>query len=290
MARFLILFLVSFQCFADPIPTLSNTKLYTSIASGCSNVDNTWSHPTEKVLIERGVNIEQVQLCNQGKYPIFHVHFPYDPNGQTGDYFSPLFKEMKKANGKWPYSFVAIDSNTVISVKYDKAGSTILEYEMFWESEPSEAPKSDDQGALPNGWREPTTQEATLEGDQLRTRSTNDFLSARADFDGDGKEDVARLLVSPDGKKYALFVMLGSGNKIQLDQKDVVLLKTMGVDVLPPKTYKTACGKGYACEEGDPKVLHLKKPGLLYFKDESAESVYFWPSSSSEPKRVWLSD
>ena len=35
----------------------------------------------------------------------------------------------------------------------------------------------------------------------------------------------------------------------------------MGIDIVKPGKYKTACGKGYyECEKGEPEVLKLKRP------------------------------
>ncbi len=118
-------------CFAEDTQSLGQTKLYKSIATGCISVDlMSWSHPTKSLLIKKGVKLEQVQLCNKNRYPVFYVEFPYDPQGQTKDYFLPLYADMKKANAGWPYSFVATSDNTIVSVKYQKKSMSI-DYEMY---------------------------------------------------------------------------------------------------------------------------------------------------------------
>ncbi|MGY3882326.1 hypothetical protein [Aeromonas veronii] len=82
-------------------PLLSDTRLYREVANNCKNVDlENWQHPTRRVLLERGVIFKKVELCNDGKYPIYHVRLPYDPAGQTQDYFNPLYVAMYGANGK----------------------------------------------------------------------------------------------------------------------------------------------------------------------------------------------
>jgi hypothetical protein len=40
------------------------------------------------------VSPEQVELCNEGKYPIFTVHFRYDPRASTSSYFSSLYARV----------------------------------------------------------------------------------------------------------------------------------------------------------------------------------------------------
>ncbi len=130
MIRFLLLLLISGSCLAEELPMLNATKLFKSL-KGCTSVDlGSWSHPTKSLLIKKGAKLEQVQLCNNKRYPVFFVDFPYDPQGQTKDYFLPLYAEMKKANGGWPYSFVATSDNTIISIKYEKKGMAI-DYEMY---------------------------------------------------------------------------------------------------------------------------------------------------------------
>jgi hypothetical protein len=56
------------------------------------------------------------------------------------------------------------------------------------------------QARLPDGWRAPTAPELSFPGDKWRDRNPDKFQIARADFDGDGRQDEARLLVSSDGR------------------------------------------------------------------------------------------
>jgi hypothetical protein len=144
---------------------------------------------------------------------------------------------------------------------------------------------------LPSGWRLPKREEETFSADDWRSRDRDRFLVVRADFDGDGKEDEARLLVSSDGTKHGLFVFLASGAPIRLFEGDARMLKAMGIHMLEPGTHETACGKGYwDCEPGEPKALELRNPGLVYFKEESAASVFFWSPTTRDFQRIWLSD
>jgi len=147
------------------------------------------------------------------------------------------------------------------------------------------------QADIPQGWRTPKSQEIVYEGDTWRNENPSKFLEVQADFDGDGKNDDAKLLVSSNGEKYGLFVFLGSGKTVRLTQEKTVHLQVMGIDLLQPGAHKTACGKGYwECKKGEPETLHLGTPGLLYFKSESAASVYVWSSSAKGFYQVWLSD
>jgi len=108
-------------CMAGDLVPLSQTWLFTHLVKDCADVDlQTWHHATRDVLVKRKVVIERVALCNDGKYPVFYVQFPYDPQGQTRDYFGPLYFAMEKANGGWPLSFVDATDNTVVSLTFDK--------------------------------------------------------------------------------------------------------------------------------------------------------------------------
>jgi hypothetical protein len=136
MVRLLVFRLVPHQCLAALLLSLSGNRLYTSIASGCSTVNvSTSDHPTKKVFTERGVHIVQVRLCNRRKYPIFHIRFPFDPQGQTPAlFFAAVRRNEKKANGNWPYSFVGLSDNTIVSVENCADGTLSLKYETYRES------------------------------------------------------------------------------------------------------------------------------------------------------------
>jgi hypothetical protein len=118
----------------------------------------------------------------------------------------------------------------------------------------------------------------------------------RADLDGDGRTDQAELLLSASGRDFSLFVFLAQsdgtykgyplGEAISLEYFDV-----MGIRAVKPGSYRTACGKGYtACEPGEPKVLRLRTWAIDFFKEESANSFFYWDSSGASFKRVWISD
>jgi len=139
-------------------------------------------------------------------------------------------------------------------------------------------------------WRAPTAEELA---DEWRSHDKDRYAVARGDLDGDGKEDTARVMISPDGKRAAIVVELSAkGTKvIALEDDAPDVLGVMGISVIRAGTHKTACGKGYwKCESGEPAVLTLKSDGIDYFKDGSANSVFYLPSGGGEFRRVWLSD
>ncbi len=111
---------------------LEKTELYTTLASDCHDVDlRTWEHPTRLVLEKNGIKLNRLQLCNGGRYPVFFVDLPYDPQGQTLDFFMPLYEQMRKANGKWPYAFVAGSDGQVVYISYRDDGTIARDFEFF---------------------------------------------------------------------------------------------------------------------------------------------------------------
>ena len=69
----------------------------------------------KQVLTKDHVQLYSLELCNAGKYPIFHVNFKYDPMGLTDSFFLPFYNAMLSANGRNPMAFVdAADNETVL--------------------------------------------------------------------------------------------------------------------------------------------------------------------------------
>src|SRR5205823_5890090 len=93
---------------------------------------------------------------------------------------------------------------------------------------------------LPQGWRRPTL--AEVKG-QWRTKSGARFLQLSGDFDGDGKPDIAELLVSSSAKRFGLFVRLSSQhNEWQSVHEADGPLDRLAIAIVHPKKYVTLCG------------------------------------------------
>ncbi len=153
---------------------------------------------------------------------------------------------------------------------------------------------------LPVGWRMPTAKEVA---DPTRRESPVAFAKATADFNGDGVPDEAFLLKSTNFSGEALWVKLSkAGNQFEWIKLDEInwgsqypnVDLSMGVDVLPPGVHRYACfDQAKDCNFGPHKnrpKLNLRDPGLMYFKLESAASLFFWSRKHNKFLRVWLSD
>jgi hypothetical protein len=144
-----------------------------------------------------------------------------------------------------------------------------------------------------SGWRAPTTSELS-DDFAWRKENANLYLKAKADFDGDGKEDEASLLINDKENKMGLFVTLFSQGKKSIlletikDKKNII---GMGIKSAKSGKYKTACGKGYwDCKKGEPAELNLRMPAMDLFQYESANSFFVWDSKIKKFKRIWMSD
>lgn len=122
----------------------------------------------------------------------------------------------------------------------------------------------------------------------FRTGDRGDYLSARADFDGDGDKDRAALAKNEAGET-ALVVWLDDEAQVltSLRASDVA---RMGVSLQPPETLQAACAKGYGggCGPDDPETIKLDHTAIELFTFKSAASVYYWDGAGFQ--RVWISD
>jgi hypothetical protein len=147
---------------------------------------------------------------------------------------------------------------------------------------------------LPKGWRVPTKEETKYDL-PIREEDPYRYLRVIADFDGDKITDEARILVNDSKNKMGIFVFLRRNNNyktirlVEYDNK--TWAEVIGISIVKPGKYKTACGKGYFdCHEGEPDVLVLKRPGINVFKFESANSFFYWDDSSESFKSIDISD
>lgn len=144
---------------------------------------------------------------------------------------------------------------------------------------------------VPAGWRVPERRELSDSGDSWRESDPTLFQRVVGDFDGDGRQDRAELLVSIDSSSFGLFVSFGDGKRRWLVKEQAVFLLSMGIAKVEPSSFATACGKGYwECAMDEPETLHLPHDGIEYFKSESASSVFFWSPARKAFRRVWVSD
>ena len=103
------------------LPDLPDTRLYRELAHNCHPVDLTrWNHPTKRVLEKYHVKLDALELCNSDTYPIFHVHFRYDPRTNAADsFFIPFYHDMFGANSRNPMAFVDGADDEIVMIGND---------------------------------------------------------------------------------------------------------------------------------------------------------------------------
>ena len=145
---------------------------------------------------------------------------------------------------------------------------------------------------LPAGWVRPT--DADLQGNwEFRKDSPGRDVRIRADFNGDGRQDSAELLINRPAKAFALFAFLdGAPVPMELTRADLKFLGSMGIYADPPGRYETACGKGFdgrdpKCEHGQ-KFVDMRYPSIAYFVFESGGDNFYWDGTKFV--QVWTSD
>jgi len=142
------------------------------------------------------------------------------------------------------------------------------------------------QQQLPAGWTKPS---AKLLGQDFRQKDPNRFSVVTGDFNGDGVQDKALLLINERGKQMGFFICLTTATGcdwLRLEVMDIAFLDVIGIAKVKPGDYETACGKGYwECRKDEPEKLKTKRDAVEFFKDESASSVYVYDA----PKHRFIS-
>jgi len=79
---------------------------------------------------------------------------------------------------------------------------------------------------------------------------------------------------------------------LALDRNNgTVRAQAMGVGVVPKGSYRTGCGKGdWRCDQGEPKVLRLKRPAIDYFKVGGPKSCIWWDAKTRKFMQTRMSD
>jgi hypothetical protein len=149
--------------------------------------------------------------------------------------------------------------------------------------------------SLPSGYRYPTAADRDLDWKEYKAEWPEPF-HAQADFNGDGLKDHVWLLLRTSGKGWGLFAFLqrknGPPDRIKLDEDSgQTPAQRLGIAVVQPGRYPTACGKGYGeCSRSEPASLLLTLPAIDFFTFESANSYFWWNAKSRRFERTWMSD
>jgi hypothetical protein len=145
---------------------------------------------------------------------------------------------------------------------------------------------------LPAGWRRANAAERAP---SWRRESPTRFFRVDGDFDGDGRTDIAELLINPTEKKFAIFVKLTSTERWQMLEHpgEIGDLYRFAIDLVKPGKYGTACGKGYDdsfCAPGEPDYLVLRHAAIDFVYTESTDTLYYWDDKTKSFHDIAMSD
>jgi hypothetical protein len=111
----------------------------------------------------------------------------------------------------------------------------------------------------------------------------------RGDFDGDGKVDDARLMVSTEGDKVAVVAELSRlGTKIVVTIPGAI--EPLGIAPLAAGHYSTICGQNHDCEADEIPEVVLPWTGIDVFKDLDLDSVFYLTPGDTSFRQGWFSE
>ena len=130
---------------------------------------------------------------------------------------------------------------------------------------------------------------------EWRHDDKNLYLQVKADFNGDGVIDEARLLRGEDDARIALFCFLkdkdGNFTTFKLhESNDPFAINYLGIEEAKAGMHLTAAGKGYGAFEGESKSIELKNPAVNLFNNEGSSQFFYWDDSAKTFKNVCTSD
>ena len=145
----------------------------------------------------------------------------------------------------------------------------------------------------PSGYRFPT--DADIIDDW---KESNAPIQVDADFNGDGQEDHARILLRQYGPGWGIFVYLGRKDQpprlLRLSlSKGEALAQRHGIALAPPSStqWKTACGKGYfECKPGEPEQVRITLPSIEFCYIGSSCFLFMWNKKAGSFRKIQLSD
>ena len=146
--------------------------------------------------------------------------------------------------------------------------------------------------SIPEGWRVADSEDQI--DDWARFNSPNKIT---ADFNGDGKEDLAQILLSATKNKgYKLIVQMSLNDQVMvfnLDQRDDIPAQSMAIELAEPsnEVWESAWEKGYwKCADSEIRQFKITKPSIQFCYIESSCSIYMWSDRKKDFINIPLSD
>jgi hypothetical protein len=134
----------------------------------------------------------------------------------------------------------------------------------------------------PPGWRFPT--DADYKGKWIEYRDHFPVpYRVVADFDGNGQQDEAWILIRDKGEGYALYVFMrnkkGKARTVKIYSSDECCAQDHAVSLVNPGKILTVCGQmPDECPPSEPKSITLRHPGFDSISLGTASALYYWDS------------
>ena len=146
-----------------------------------------------------------------------------------------------------------------------------------------------DSPTMPSEWRIPSESEL---GDNWR-EGIHKNAAVVGDFNGDGLNDGAYLVVSSDGQWEGLLAFISLEDKVrwyELSKSKFDVKVFMGLDWYSPGRYKVLCETDAECEESLKKEIAIETDAFAFYRPGSASSIFVWNMEDAEFDRIWESD
>ena len=115
----------------DKLPLLKDTMLYTQTATGCAGAELVKGNRWVKILVKYKIEYFDIDICNDGQYPIIHPDFRYDPEDNSKYNYTEFYKDLIKENGYSPLSVVDGKRGKILNLSWTKPHDLHIETELF---------------------------------------------------------------------------------------------------------------------------------------------------------------
>lgn len=152
-------------------------------------------------------------------------------------------------------------------------------------------PNTDKNVTPPSGWRIATYEDVI--DSWAEYDSPNKVI---ADFNGDGRDDVAQILLNKNGIGYKVVAEVTTGNdltRFTLDESSDFQAQTQAIELAEPsdQVWDSACEKGYwECEPNEIRKFKIAKPSIMHCYIEKACSIFMWSDLNQGFTKVVFSD
>ncbi len=238
--------------------------------------------------------------CMNGAHPIFAADFPYDPQGQTSDYFYPLYIETFQANDNSDFSFLAIQDQLLLTLTLEDDNSLSLEVTELSAPEPLPSPK--DATSSPDDMRAVLGPVQIFDGHSLA--DWEPFAFEGGDFDLHTNLGHGGMHISiPDDKGWAKTGLIYRGRAFELPENgektsleisvlmDADASNSLTIAMLNPEKDTTDPYESYLLR------FHLVKSGDLGVLSASAKNIsqtarfsFLWPENDTTVRFILRSD